>query len=63
MNTHSYFSNGPGSPLKVSNLYKNGILLSVFCIFRTLISQDGKVAQPCLSLSEQEFYVGRMEIN
>ena len=53
--THSHFSNGLGSPLKVSDLFKNGKLFSVFCIFRTLIPQDAKVAQPSRSSMSKSF--------
>ena len=53
--THSHFSNGPSSPLKVSDLFKNDKLFSVFRIFRTLIPQDGKVAQPSHSSMSKSF--------
>ena len=53
--THSHISNGLGSPLKVSDLFKNGKLFSVFRIFRTLIPQDAKVAQPSRSSMSKSF--------
>ena len=53
--THSHFSNGPGSPLKVSDLFKIGKLFSFFRFFRTLIFQDGKVAQPFSSYTCKSF--------
>ena len=60
--THSHFSFGPGSPLKVSDLFKNGKLFSVFSYLQDPYTSRWKSHQTLSVMNVQELYVGRIQI-
>ena len=60
--THSHFSNGPGSPLKVSDLSKIGKPFSFFSFFQDPYTSRWKSRTTLLVIYVQEFYVRRIHI-